>query len=87
MTQPPPVKLVTHISSHDTTETLEMLTDADRRGQLLGIFYGVMFSDRGVDFGYTGVFDVNPLFARSIVAELDDDLSMQTKAKCYGTNV
>lgn len=76
---PPPVRLVPHVTSHDTVQVLTTLLQEAKRGELLGILFGVMYSNRDLDVGNTGEFDRNPFFARCLVAELDDYLGEQTK--------
>lgn len=73
------VKLVPRPISHDTTQAFATGARESSEGRIIGAILGVLYDDLTVRLGNTGEFYRNPLFARSIAAELDDYLSEQTK--------
>ncbi len=77
---PPPMRLVRRTTSHDTVRTLETFLEKARRGDVVGLAYGVVFGGKeGFEVGNVGECERNPGFARQIILELDDYLSEQTK--------
>ena len=73
------VRLVPRRLSHDTVETFSEAAEESKSGEIIGAVLGLIYRDLTVRIGNTGEFYNNPLFARSIVAEMDDYLSEQTK--------
>lgn len=70
----PPFHLAPDNLSEDTIECLEQLLDAAKRGHLLGLAYAAMLRRREFITNTAGECRRNPVFARGIVASLDDEL-------------
>jgi hypothetical protein len=73
------VKLIPRRLSHDTVETFSEAAEESKSGEIIGSVIGLMYRDLTVRIGNTGELYNNPMFARCIVAEMDDYLSEQTK--------
>jgi hypothetical protein len=73
------VKLVPRRLSHDTIETFSEAAEQSKSGEIIGSVLGLMYRDLTIRIGNTGELYNNPLFARCIIAEMDDDVSEQTK--------
>lgn len=71
-----PITLVSRTISHDTVETLEQLLTDAKDGRLIGIAFAAAYAgkDRGFFVDVTGECYRNPVFARGMVACLDDML-------------
>lgn len=65
--------------SSDTIKCLEILLDNAKQGQVLGIAYAAMLSNREFIVDATGECNRNPIFARGIIASLDDELSYRSR--------
>ena len=74
------VKLVPRRISHDTIEAFTHGAEESKNGRIIAAVLGIMYDDLTIRIGNTGEFYTNPMFARSIVAEMDDYLSEQTKS-------
>jgi len=70
-----PFRLVTESVSDDTVETLAALLALAKRGELIGIAYAVMLKGRTVAVNTTGEARRSPIFARGMVAQLDDSIA------------
>lgn len=70
----PPFRLVPDALSHDTVELLEQLLDEARRGRILGMAFVAMYKRREFIANTAGEAYRNPVFARGMVAALDDHL-------------
>lgn len=66
--------------SHDTVECLELLLNEAKQGKVLGLAYAAMLSNREFITDSTGECRRNPVFARGLVASLDDDLKQMVNA-------
>lgn len=69
-----PFRLVPDALSHDTVELLEQLLDEARRGRILGLAFVAMYKRREFIANTAGEAYRNPVFARGMVAALDDHL-------------
>lgn len=70
----PPFRLVPDTISTDTTQALEEMLAMARRGELIGIAFACILKRREYFVNTAGEAHRNPMFARGIVAALDDDL-------------
>jgi hypothetical protein len=68
-------RLVQEPASPDTIEALEILARLARGGEIVGIAYAVMLKGRRVLVNTTGEAHRSPIFARGMVALLDDALA------------
>lgn len=73
------VKLIPRRISHDTEQAFKVGAQESSEGKIIGAILGVLYDDLTIRLGNTGELYRNPLFARSVAAELDDYLSEQTK--------
>lgn len=73
--RPPPFHLVRNHVAGDTVEVLEKLLAEARSGQVLGATFCVMYKGREFIANATGEALRNPVFARGMVAFLDDQLA------------
>jgi hypothetical protein len=71
----PPFHLVGGHVSGDTTAVLEELLAEARKGEVLGVAFCVMYKGREFIADATGEARRNPVFARGMVAFLDDQLA------------
>lgn len=71
-----PISLINRSISHDTVTTLEQLLVDAKDGKLIGIAFAAAYAgqDRGFFVDVTGECYRNPVFARGMVACLDDML-------------
>ncbi len=70
----PPYHLVADSLSDDTVECLATLLDDAKRGRVLGIAFAAILSRREFITNTAGECSRNPVFARGLVAALDDEL-------------
>ena len=70
----PPFRLVPDSLSHDTIEALQSLLDDARAGRIIGIAFCAMYKQRRFIVNTAGEAHRNPVFARGMVACLDDTL-------------
>lgn len=75
----PPIRLVKRPATTDVGEAIKKLDRESDQDEILGSVHIVLYIDRHFDFLLTGELHRNPLFARCLVAELDDELSVLTK--------
>jgi hypothetical protein len=68
-------RLVREPASADTIEALDILARLARNGEVVGIAYAVMLKGRRVLVNTTGEAHRSPIFARGMVALLDDSLA------------
>jgi hypothetical protein len=71
----PPFHLVTDTISADTTTALRQLLELAEDGQLIGVAFAGMMRQRKFFVNTAGEARRNPVFARGMVAALDDQLS------------
>lgn len=71
----PPFRLVQDTISHETVEALEQLLAMAREGRILGFAIVAMCRRREFFAEAAGEAYRNPVFARGMVASLDDHLS------------
>jgi hypothetical protein len=76
----PPYRLVPDSLSHDTVQALEQLLDHAREGHIIGIAFAAMYKRRQFITNTAGECYRNPVFARGMVAALDDELSARGRA-------
>lgn len=69
------LSLVPETISRDTIELLEQLLDDAKRGRVLGVVFVAMYKRREFVGDATGEAYRNPVFARGMVAALDDYLA------------
>lgn len=69
------LSLVPETISHDTIELLEQLLDDAKRGRVLGVAFVAMRKRREFIGDVTGEAYRNPVFARGMIAALDDYLA------------
>jgi len=72
----PPFRCVPDSLSSDTVAALESLLVDARAGKLLGMAFAAMYRDRTFVVNATGEAHRNPVFARGMVACLDDRLQL-----------
>jgi hypothetical protein len=70
-----PFRLVKEQVSDDTIQALAALHTLASRGEIIGIAYAVMLKGRMVVVNTTGEARRSPIFARGMVAQLDDAVS------------
>lgn len=70
----PPFILVPDTVSHDTVTCLELLLDAAKRGEVIGLAYAAMLKRRAYITNTAGEAYRNPTFSRGMIAALDDQL-------------
>lgn len=73
----PPFRLVQDTVSVDTVKALEQLLRMAKRGQVIGIAFAAMYKRREFIVNATGEAARSPVFARGMVAALDDALGRQ----------
>lgn len=71
----PPFRLVPDGISTNTVEALSQLLELARSGEIIGIAFTCMLKQRKFFVNTAGEAHRNPLFARALVAVLDDSLS------------
>lgn len=71
----PPYRLVPDTLSADTVECLRQLLEDAEAGKIQGLVFGAMYRGRTVIVNSAGECRRNRIFARGIVAELNDELS------------
>ncbi len=72
-----PFRLVQDTISDDTVKALEKLLRMARRGQVIGIAFAAMYNRREFIVNAAGEAARSPVFARGMVAALDDALARQ----------
>lgn len=77
--RPAPFRLLKQESYVDIKSAIKKLSKESDEKEILGSVHIVLYIDRHFDFVLTGELERNPLFTRSLVAELDDELSVLTK--------
>lgn len=83
MSTRPPYTLVTDPLSHDTIDLLEQLLAHARKKELIGIAFAAMYRGRQFITNTAGECHRNPVFTRGMVACLDDELAIKTRAQPY----
>lgn len=73
------VRLIPPRLSHDAIETFSKAAEDSKKGRLIGSIQGFMYSDLTIEIGSTGELYDNPLFARSVIAEMSDYAGARTK--------
>lgn len=73
------VRLLPPSPSPDTVKTFSEATEHSKEGKLIGSALGLMYSDLTIKIALTGELYKNPLFARSVIAEMDDYAGSKTK--------
>lgn len=63
-----------HLVSHDTIEALEHLLDKARGGVIVGLAFAAMGRQREFVTAAAGAAYLDPVFARGMVAALDEHL-------------
>lgn len=76
-----PFHLVPDTISKDTVECLEQLLSAARKGQVIGLAYAAMMKRREYIVNTAGEAHRNPIFARGMLASLDDQLGEKVKGR------
>lgn len=74
----PPFALVADGVSTDTVECLELLLQRAKRGEVIGLAYCAMLHQRAFVVNTAGEAHRSPVFARGMVAALDDELGKRT---------
>jgi hypothetical protein len=77
----PPFSLVKDGISTETTEALEQMLELARRGELIGLAFAGMLRQRKFFVNTAGEAHRSPVFARGMVAALDDELSERAKQR------
>lgn len=80
MTRRPPFRLATDTLSHDTLEALRELLRLAETGEVVGIAFAAMFKRRQFIADTAGECHRNPVFARGMVAALDDCLAERMRS-------
>jgi hypothetical protein len=75
------MKLVQTEVSTDTVHCLERLLADARAGKVVGIVYGVIFKRRNFSVNACGEAHRSPVFARGVLATLDDELSQRVRGR------
>lgn len=75
MSRKPPYQLVADVLSSDTIEALTELLAHAEAGEVIGIAFAAMYKQRQFITNTAGECHRNPVFARGMVAALDDQLS------------
>jgi len=70
----PPFRLVPDTVSNDTQEALRELLELAERGELIGLAFAGMLRQRKFFVDTAGEAHRSPVFARGMVAALDDEL-------------
>jgi len=78
---PLPFRLVTQAVSPDTVAALTELLEHATSGECIGIALAAMYQRRDFIVHTAGECDRNPVFARGMVAVLDDKLSDQIRGR------
>lgn len=76
----PPFSLVKDGISTDTTEALEQMLALARRGELIGLAFAGMMRGHKFFVNTAGEAHRSPVFARGMVAALDDELGKRMGA-------
>lgn len=79
MSRRPPFRLVPDQLSHDTVEALHELLERAKAGEIVGIAFAAMYRRRQFITNTAGECHRNPVFARGMVAALDDELSVRMR--------
>jgi hypothetical protein len=74
----PPFSLIGDSLSHETVACLEFLLKEAKNGEVIGIAFAAMLRKRRFLTDTAGECYRNPVFARGMVAALDDELSHQS---------
>lgn len=69
-----PFRLVPASVSHDTVQALQELLDDAKKGHIIGVAFCAMYKRREFIVETTGEAFRNPVFARGMLACLDDKL-------------
>lgn len=69
-----PFRLVSDPISHNTVEALQTLLDQAKSGKLIGLAYAAMYKQREFAVDTAGEAHRSPIFARGMIACLDDKL-------------
>ena len=72
-------ELITGRLSGDTVACLEELLSQAERGLIKGLVFAASYRDRTFVTDSTGDCRINAIYARGLVAELDDELAQRTK--------
>jgi hypothetical protein len=72
-------RLVPDRLSEDTFYNLHQLYEEAKRGGIVGLAYVAMYKNRTFITDTAGECRRNPVFARGLLLELDDELSQRTK--------
>lgn len=75
----PPFRLVPDAISTDTTTALRQLLELAERGELIGVAFAGMLQQRRFFVNTAGEAHRNPVFARGMVAALDDELGQRMR--------
>lgn len=75
----PPFRLVPDAISNDTATALRQLLDLAERGELIGVAFAAMMRQRRFFVNTAGEAHRNPVFARGMVAALQDDLGQRMR--------
>jgi hypothetical protein len=70
---------VTDSLSHDTVEALRELLEHAEAGEIVGIAFAAMYQRREFITNSAGECHRNPVFARGMVAALDDELARRIR--------
>lgn len=74
-----PFVLIADGLSHDTIEALEQILAAARRGEVIGIAFGVMLKSRRFYVNTAGEAHRNPGFSLQMARMLDDQLVQRVR--------
>jgi hypothetical protein len=75
----PPFTLIPDKLSVDTVEVLETLLQHARAGEVIGIAFAAQLRRRAFIVNTAGEAHRNPVFARGMVAALDDELGQRMR--------
>jgi hypothetical protein len=71
----PPFLMIADKVSTDTVECLELLLQRARSGEVIGLAFCAMLKQRAFIVNTAGEAHRSPVFARGMVAALDDELA------------
>lgn len=74
-----PYRVIDDQLSHDTIECLERLLQEARSGRVVGVAYAAIFKRRNFMVHACGEAHRSPVYARGVVAVLDDELSRMAR--------
>lgn len=77
----PPFTLIPDALSTDTVKCLETLLRHARRGEVVGLAFAAALKQRAYITNTAGECHRNPVWARGLVASLDDHLSARVKRR------